>query len=191
MPRSLNCPHAQLPCTPIEWHQGGPRFHIIKSVSLQISCSDHLLVRSGSFTLEFRFCIEDTEPGHIIQPISEFFCRGCTEKVGEWLCRIYNYTPISVPWLNPHGFLTVINEIISFYWSFGESKLIYLYHFNMEWWKVGIAPSPFYFFVRKTLLYLFTFKHKILEARYTCKRLYAHKHNSSFLRVIFSILQDN
>lgn len=155
MPRTLTCPHAQLPCTPTEWHQGGSRFHMIKSVSLQISCSDHLLVRSGSLTLEFRFCIEDTEPGHIVQPISEFFCRGCTEKVGEWLCRIYNYTPISVPWLNPHGFLTVINEIIYF-----TEVLV-----NQNWFtcitstwrdeKWALLPLPFIFCKKDIVIFVY------------------------------------
>lgn len=133
-------------------------FTSLKVCALQIFCSDRFLVRAGRFSLDFRFCIEDTGPGHITLSISELFCRGHTEKLGEWLCWIY--TPVLVPWLNPHGFFVVKNEVISLYRSFGESKLVYLFHFNMERWQKWTLPFPqlfVLFCLGKTDTAVFTF----------------------------------
>lgn len=57
-------PHVQLPCTPNEQIQAGDGFE--------------------GFHLDFR-CPEDTELGVMILRVFELFCRGHTEKVGEWL----------------------------------------------------------------------------------------------------------
>lgn len=160
MPRSLTGLCARLPCTPTEWQQAGDGHQA--SYNEKCVHTDLLFWPLLGESKQLQFRVQILHWGYRAWPystaISQLFCRGCTEKRGEWLCWIYNYTPVSVPWLNPHGFLVVINEVISFYWSFGESKLIYLFHFNMEEWKVGIAPSPrILFFVRKTLIFSFVY----------------------------------
>lgn len=66
-------PHVQLPCTPNEQIQAGDESESLESLA---------------FCLDFR-CPEDTELGLTIPLVSELFCRGHMEKVGEWLCKIY------------------------------------------------------------------------------------------------------
>lgn len=110
MPITLTCACVQLPCTPSEWvqegdgYEGGFRFHIIRSVSLQI-CSENFLARAGSFCLDLRFCITDTDPGCIVLSILELFCKGHIEKLREWLCRIYSITL----WYRYHDYTLMVS----------------------------------------------------------------------------------